>query len=220
MTALAMAGFVANDIFDYHKDTIAGVRRPVATGELSRESAAWLTAWLILAACLFSTLVGSGGVVLVVTGAALLFYSPVSLRFPLSKDAYVAALVCAVMWYGTLAAGVPRSWPAYAVVACFVFGREVLMDSDELVGDSRAGFHTVAWILGRQWTTRLGITLMLGAGAVTIAIVRGPFLIGTAAGTLIILAFLLTWPGLDDGVRIRWSRAPMTLGAVVLAWGG
>jgi 4-hydroxybenzoate polyprenyltransferase len=220
MTALAMFGFVVNDIFDHHKDTIAGVRRPVATGELSRESAGRLAAGLLLAASLFSAAVGSGGLVLVGTGAALLLYSPVSMRFPLSKDGYVAALVCAVMWYGTLAAGVPRSWPAYAALACFVFGREVLMDSDELAGDSRAGLHTIAWILGRQWTTRVGITFMLAAAAVTVAIVRGPFVTGTAAGVLIILAFLLTWPGLDDGARIRWSRAPMILGAVALGCGG
>jgi 4-hydroxybenzoate polyprenyltransferase len=37
-----MFGFVANDLFDRGKDAAAGVRRPIATGQLAVASAVFL----------------------------------------------------------------------------------------------------------------------------------------------------------------------------------
>ena len=220
MTALAMFGFTVNDIFDYKKDRAAGIERPIARGELSRESAVWLAVALLLAAYLFSVAAGPGGIVLAITSAALLLYSPVAQRYPLSKDAYVAGLCCAVLYYGALAGGRHFSWLSYAVLACFVLGREVLMDSDEAAGDSRAGIRTIAVLLGYCRTKRIGVSLMLLAAAVLIAIVRGHMATWAATATLVSLASVFAWPGLNDGRRIQLSRFPMLLGSVALAWGG
>ncbi|MFI5310922.1 MAG: UbiA family prenyltransferase [Gemmatimonadales bacterium] len=219
MTVLAMFGFVVNDIFDYDKDRVAGVRRPIADGTLSRRSAALWAAGLLATAMLLATTVGSGGIVLAITAAALLLYSPLALRLPLGKDVCVAGICCAPLLYGATVVGVPRSWISYVTLACFVFGRELLMDSDEQPGDSRAGVRTIAAILGCRWTTHIGAALMLLSAVALVAIVRGPLVTAAAAATLLLLAYVFTWPGIDSGARIRLSRLPMLLGSVALACG-
>ncbi len=123
MTTLAMFGFAVNDIFDYHKDRAAGIQRPVAAETLSRKDAAWLAIAMLLAAGVLSAVAGRGWTVMAATGACSFLYSPVAQRFPLCKDAYVAGLCCAPLYYGAAAggrqypcslirrAGVLRAWP-------------------------------------------------------------------------------------------------------------
>ncbi len=89
MTALAMFGFVVNDVFDYHKDAAAGVRRPIAAGELSIRKAVILAVGLLAPVFLLSTIVGSGGKVLAITSLGLVAYSPIAQRYPLGKGALV-----------------------------------------------------------------------------------------------------------------------------------
>jgi len=220
MTALAMFGFAVNDIADYHKDRTAGVQRPIAAGTLSRRNAAWLAAVLLLCAGLLSAVSGAGGTVLAITGAALLFYSPVAQRYPLAKDAFVAGLCCLPLCYGAQVGDRHLPWFLYAVLACFVLGREVLMDADELQGDAKAGIRTIASNLGGCGTARIGATLMLASAAVLVALVRGRAATLAAAATLVSLACLFAWPGLSAGRRIQLSRIPMLLGSMALAWGG
>lgn len=220
MTALAMFGFAVNDIFDYHKDRASEIRRPVAAGTLSRQDAAWLAIAMLLAAGVLSAVAGAGVAVLAVTGAMLVLYSPAAQRFPLCKDAYVAGLCCAPLYYGATAGGGQYPWSSYAVLASFVLGREVLMDSDELPGDSRAGIRTIAAILGRCRTARIGATLMLLAAGALAVIVRGQIATLASTAALVSLACVFAWPGLDQGRRIHLSRLPMLIGSVALACGG
>lgn len=220
MTVLAMFGFVVNDIADYQKDRTAGVQRPIAAGALSRRNAAWLAATLLLCAGLFSAVAGGGGPVLAITSAALLFYSPLAQRYPLAKDAFVAGLCCLPLCYGAQVGDGHFPWFSYAVLACFVLGREVLMDADELQGDAKAGIRTIASILGGRGTARIGATLMLASAAVLVALVHGLAATLAAATTLLSLACLFAWPGFSAGRRIQLSRIPMLLGSLALAWGG
>jgi 4-hydroxybenzoate polyprenyltransferase len=220
MTALAMFGFVVNDIVDYGKDRVAGVQRPIAAGALPRRSAAWLAGALLLCAGLLSSVVGAGGTVLATTAAALLFYSPVAHRYPLAKDAFVASLCCLPLCYGAQVGDRHFPWFSYAVLACFVLGREVLMDADELLGDAKAGIRTIASILGGRRTARIGATLMLASAAVLVALVHGRAATSAAVATLVSLACLFAWPGLSAGRRIQLSRIPMLLGSMALACGG
>jgi 4-hydroxybenzoate polyprenyltransferase len=220
MLALAGFGFAVNDIFDYEKDRAAGVRRPIAECALSRTGAARLAAALLVAGSAAAAFAGAGGAIYAATALLLLLYSPVARRLPLFKDAYIAVLCCAPLHYGALAGGGSYSWRAYAVLACFVLGREVLMDADELPGDSRAGIRTVAAVLGRNRTWRFGAALMLAAAGALIVVVEGRAEVLGAAATLSALGFLFLWPGLGWSKRIQWSRLPMLAGAVALAYGG
>ena len=219
MTALAMFGFAVNDIVDYDKDRAAGVQRPIATGTLSRQSAAWLAAALLVCAGLLSAIAGSGGMVLAITGAALLLYSPIAQRYPLTKGVCVAGLCCLPLYYGTQVGDRHFPWFSYAVLSCFVLGREVLMDADELQGDTRAGVRTIAAILGGRQTARIGETFMLASAVVLIVLVRGGAAVLAAVATLVSLACLFAWPALTAGRRIQLSRIPMLVGSMALACG-
>lgn len=61
MNTLTMFGFVINDVVDFDKDASASVRRPIATGELSRSSALLLAAALLLFVYLAAPARGFGG---------------------------------------------------------------------------------------------------------------------------------------------------------------
>jgi geranylgeranylglycerol-phosphate geranylgeranyltransferase len=220
MTTLAMFGFTVNDVFDYDKDRAAGIQRPIATGKLSRQSAAWLATALLVFAGLFAAIAGSGGMVLAITGAALLVYSPMAQRYPLAKDACVAGLCCLPLFYGAQVGEKHFSWFSYALLAGFVLGREVWMDADELQGDTKAGIRTIAAILGGRRTARIGITLMLASSVGLVAAVRGRTAILAAVATVGLLACLFAWPSLNAGRRIRLSRVPMLLASMALACGG
>jgi 4-hydroxybenzoate polyprenyltransferase len=220
MTTLAMFGFAVNDIFDLRKDRAAGVRRPIASGTLSRSSAAWLAAGLLVTTTAFSMVAGSGGMILAITGAALFLYSPVALRYPLSKNPYVAVIGCAPLYYGAVAGYGHFPWISYAVLAGFLLGREAFMDADELPGDSRAGIRTFAALLGGRSTARIGVTLMLISAAALVVLARGPIMSVAALATLVSFACLFAWPGLNSGRQVELSRFPMLLGSIILACGG
>lgn len=173
MTILTMFGFVVNDVVDFDKDARAGVRRPIATGELSRSGGVLFAAALLMFAYLASPVGGSGETVLAVTSLSLVAYSPLAQRYPLGKGAYVAVLCCAPLLYGSVISGVRLSWLSYATLACFVLGREALMDSDELAGDRRSGIETIAGILGCSRTRRIGAIVMLLSAALLVGIERG-----------------------------------------------
>ena len=220
MAFLAAFGFAVNDIFDYQKDRTAGVRRPIAMGALSRTAGGWLAAAMLLSAGLLARVVGSGGAVAGATAALLLLYSPIARRFPLAKGAYIAILCCAPLWYGATAGSAEFPWTAYAALACFVLGREVLMDAEELPGDSRAGIRTIAAVLGAGRAAGMGQCLMLLAAGWLMAIVHGTVARSASTVTLAWLIWIFTWPGLDRGRRSSLSRLPMLLGSVALACSG
>ena len=94
------------------------------------------------------------------------------------------------------------------------------MDADELQGDTSAGIRTIAAILGGRRTARIGATFMLAAAVVLIVLVRGPTAVLAAVATLVSLACLFAWPGLNAGRRIQLSRISMLLGSMALACGG
>jgi hypothetical protein len=121
LAALSMFGFAVNDILDYNKDRVAGIQRPVATGELSRISATLLASAMLLVPGLFSVLAGPRKATLAITSVLLLVYSPINQRFPPFKDLYVAGLCCAPLYYGVLVGGLHCSWCSWAVLAAEVF---------------------------------------------------------------------------------------------------
>jgi geranylgeranylglycerol-phosphate geranylgeranyltransferase len=221
MTALSMFGFTVNDILDYHEDRAAGIQRPLASGKLSRKSAVGLAIAMLLAALLFSLATGPGKGVLVITSVLLLFYSPLKKRHPLFKDIYIAGLCCLPMYYGVIVGGRRYSWFSYAALACFVLGREIWMDADELPGDRKSGVRTVAALMGQRATMWIGMGLMLLAAAAILAVTHGLAAKTISAATFISLACVFVWPGLSQSRRIEWSRGPMLLGAMAIAcsWG-
>jgi len=217
MTGLAMFGFVVNDVFDYQKDSAAGVRRPIAAGELSIRKALILAVGLLVAVLLLSTIVGSGGKVLAVTSLGLVAYSPIAQRYPLGKGALVAGLCCSPLLYGSVVGSIPCPWFSYTTLACFVFGRETLMDAEELIGDRRAGLATIAAVLGYRRTWGIGLTIMFLSTIGLMVVARSNVGRTAAAAMLLSLICVFLWPGLSGATRIKLSRIPMLVGAVAIA---
>jgi 4-hydroxybenzoate polyprenyltransferase len=109
------------------------------------------------------------------------------------------------------------SWFSYAALACFVLGREIWMDADELPGDCKSGVPTVAALMGQRVTMRIGMGLMLLAAAAILAVTRGLVAMSISAATFTSLACVFVWPDLSQSRRIEWSRGPMLLGAMAIA---
>ena len=93
------------------------------------------------------------------------------------------------------------------------------MDSDELVGDRRAGLNTIASILGCRRTWRIGTIVMVLSAVLLVGIERGSIGRIAALAMLLSLTLVFLWPGLSDGRRIQLSRFPMLIGAVAIAVG-
>ncbi len=216
MGLVTMFGFVLNDILDYSKDKGAGVQRPIALGQLSRRTALLFSILLVATAC-FCALLIRGAPVLLLTAIALVLYTPLARRIPKLKGAYVAALSLLPLLYGATITHCNISGAAYAMDALFVFGREVLMDADELAGDQLAGMHTVAASLGSSSARRLGMILMLGSLFGLNFVSKGMIGSLAAAVSLASLVCILAWHGVTESRRISFTRVSMLAGAVALA---
>ena len=217
MTILTMFGFVVNDLFDRRKDAAAGVQRPIATGEISVRTGILFAMGLLLPVFLLSKFIGAGASVLVITCLALVAYSPLAYRYPAGKGLLVAGLACLPMVYGAVVTGVEFLGVSYVTLACFVLGREMLMDSEEFVGDRLAGMETIAAVLGRKRARKAGTILMFVSASCVVALARNDMDRIAAVSALITLMWVFLWPDLSDERRIQLSRFPMLLGAVAIA---
>lgn len=217
MSVVTMFGFVVNDIFDYRKDSSAGVKRPIATGSLSRMNAALFSAFLLVAVSLLSAMVGSGRIVMAVTVLALIVYTPFARIMPLLKGLYVGGLCLVPLYYASAVGDLRASSRAYLLLCLFVMGREMLMDADELEGDRQAGMRTIAVALGESLARRIGIAMMIAATMYLIWVAQG--LLGRSLAVLsnVLLFGVLRWPHVIEGRRIQLSRVPMIVAALAVA---
>jgi geranylgeranylglycerol-phosphate geranylgeranyltransferase len=220
MLTLSMFGFVVNDIADYEKDRVSGIRRPIAAGEVSRDSAAWFAFALFCASELLAMAAHTGGMLIPFIAGALVVYPPIAYRFPLLKEACVAGLCCLPLFYGELAAGTPLPWQRYAVLATFIFGREILMDADEVEGDTRAGLRTIAARIGVCRASAAGIALMCAGSSALVFVIHDAIARIAAISMAASVAAIFAWPGLASGRRICYSRVSMLLGALSVSVGG
>ncbi len=219
MYSLAAFGFQVNDILDYRKDKAAGVRRPVAAGELTRRAALLFALALLVVTFAVSARVGSGGNVLAATALALILYTPTARKLPLTKGIYVACLCVAPLYYGSVVSGASYAWPPYVLVAVFITGREAFMDSNELKDDRDAGMMTIAVVLGETRTKAIATCAMALSMAVLAVVAAWGIAKAAAIVALVSLLLVFIWPRLDDNKRIELSRIPMLAAAVALACG-
>ena len=219
MCAATMFGFVLNDVLDFRKDAAAGVRRPIARGLVSRRAALVFAVVLLLVAGGLAAMIGEGRGVLLMTALALVLYTPVARGVPVLKGMYVALLCLAPLYYGAVVAQARVPGAVYAVDALFIFGREMLMDADEVAGDRMAGMRTIAAVAGARVARGAGAVIMVLALVSLNLVARG--LVGrvAAACSVVSLLLVLLWPRLAEDRRIAWSRMPMLAAAIALASG-
>jgi 4-hydroxybenzoate polyprenyltransferase len=217
MCAVTMFGFVVNDLLDFDKDVAAGVRRPIAMGLLSKRMALGYAVCLLVAGFCLSGTLGSGAAVVLVTAFALALYTFFAKRLPMLKGLYVGGLCLTPMWYAASVTRGSLSTAAYVIVAFFIFGRETLMDANELAADGQAGMRTVAAALGPFWARSFGTGAMLVTLVCLSLVVRGRVGWGAAIFSVLSLLVIFGWPRISEGRRIALSRLPMFGAAVALA---
>lgn len=176
-TALATAaGNVINDWFDRDIDSINKPRRPIPSGGVAPRAALILYFALLAALALCLTRLPAPQALWVAAWAALLhIYSSMAKRVFLVGNLLVASVVSSAFLLGAFAAG---DMAAGAVPALFTFffvmGRELVKDTEDIVGDRECGARTVPVISGPGHAlTAAAIIFALLAAAIP-----GPFMKG------------------------------------------
>jgi 4-hydroxybenzoate polyprenyltransferase len=230
-TLITMLTMVVNDVYDFDKDRLAGVSRPIPLGMVSRVEAT-LFAVLLLATALLTApgvffqslaipnaaaLRNTANVLLVVSVLTGVLYSPFSRRLPLFKSVY-AAVACALpSVYGAMLGDKSVAVAGWVTIVLFNLGREVFLDAHDLSADLRAGLRTMAAVVGRARARAAGIVVML-AGALTLALFGGTSLgtISGATGALLLAGAVASRAVSDEGLR-HLTRVVLAIGALGVA---
>lgn len=166
MTLVTMYGFVVNDICDKEKDRIAEAKnKPIAYGAMSVQSA-MMYAFLLVSLAFLVEFFSAGTARILILSSVFIgvsIYSYISRYFPIGKGVATAILCLAPIVYLSEAAGISVNIFVYPVFVFFIFGRELLMDSIEIAGDSRFGIKTLAYFMGADYASAVGWTFMLSA---------------------------------------------------------
>lgn len=201
LTVVSIAGsqvFIGatNDIVDRLRDQAAGrLEKPIASGRLSPGAAAWIASVGLAAQLAASSRLGAlplGLGAAAVTSGAL--YNLFLSRTPLSPLPYLVSFGLLPLWIAA-GVGLPLDRVAAAVPLAAVFAAaahlaNTLRDFD---GDARTGSRSLAQVLGRERTHRLGAGLALLVGvAVGLALWFGgatPLSLALGAVGLLVVGF-------------------------------
>jgi geranylgeranylglycerol-phosphate geranylgeranyltransferase len=166
-SSVAAASMVLNDYFDFRSgaDVVNAPQKPLPRGLVTPDGALLfgfvLYIGVLLAACFMGEL--ALRIVIALSAAATLLYTPVLKRLTGIKNATVAAVITASPLAGALAAkaggaGIMRLVPLCTFLFMGLMYREVLMDITDVVGDREAGIRTIPVVAGR--TAALGVAAM------------------------------------------------------------
>ena len=183
LTVLSVAGSqvftgAANDLADLDRDVAAGrTEKPLVRGDLSSGAALWIAAAGLATQLVTSLALGWAPLALgiVAVGGAAAYNLALS-RTPYSPLPYLVSFGTLPLW---IAAGVgvelPRVLPAVplaALLAAAAHLANILRDFD---ADAATASHSLAQVIGRQWTRALavGCALAVGAGVGIVLVVDG-----------------------------------------------
>jgi 4-hydroxybenzoate polyprenyltransferase len=222
-TALSMATYIANGVYDLTEDTANSKARPLARGELSpvvaRRAAVTLTAFGL--ACAAAT--GSAVLVLIAVTTIGLGWGYSTGAAPMKRSAVgtcVVAVAGGASAYaaGALATGDPVSSGhvvAFGLLSLWMAVGAASKDLGDAVGDRLAGRRTLPVVLGSSRARRAiaAGSLVLGAvaavAAVSLPAEAAPLAILTAGGLWVAWSCLHTAPAEDGAASRRPYRAFM-----------
>jgi len=228
---VAAAGNVINDCYDAAIDRINKPQRPIPSGRLSLQQCRIQALVLLLLAVTSASRVGQSmvGVTLVWAAALLLYSARLKTRFLWGN--LVVSLVCASGFpVGAALAGSPERGLLPAVLAfCFLMGREIVKDVEDLRGDGAAGATTLARRLGASralWVALLffGLFAVLVPWPYWVELCDRRYLLVMGAGALPLLAWA-SWSMLRDSsprnlVRVSWILKLDMFVAILGFWFG
>lgn len=164
---LILAGAnVINDYFDVEIDRINRPRRMLPSGRLQCREALALAIFLFVCGNFFSILAGAHLAVLAMLTTLLLVWYSVDLkRRPAVGNAAVSAAAGMAFLFGATAGG---DWRAGLVPAIFAFlfhfGREIVKDIEDRLGDARGQARTLPLVYGlgaARWAAAIAFLALL-----------------------------------------------------------
>ncbi len=227
---ITAAGNIHNDLRDLEIDRINRPQRPLPAGRISTRAATIEAAVLGLAGWLLSWWLGPQLCALASGVAVSLYlYNAYLKSTVLWGNLMVSALAAAAFPYGALAAGdIGRAWLPAAFAFLFHFGREIIKDMEDVVGDRHQGVATLAFRLGPKRasavTTAVFVVVMIATLVPWVLEVYGvPYLIAIVFMDLLLLtvAFRMIRTGgrLTDHRLSRTLTVGMILGLLAIILG-
>jgi geranylgeranylglycerol-phosphate geranylgeranyltransferase len=187
---ICMCGFVANNLHDIEKDRENHPDRPLASGTVSVLGGATIffallavaltsVRWLIPPYSVFPYLLGL---------IALINYNYVVFYFPYLKNAYVAAAgTIPFLLLASLPVAPKFRWVTVAALILFLFGIEILSDTEDSKGDGLTLVNRV----GLSGSQRIAFCSKLLADIALLA--SWPSLAGRVLALALLLSDLLFW---------------------------
>jgi len=194
------AGNAFNDVCDLSCDRINTPNRPIPSGMVTPDAAAFFAGMLALIGIGLSVPLGFTGIVVALCAALLLLAYDMKLKgVPLLGNTVVACLGGLAFIYGGIAGdAICRSLIPATFAMLFHLGREIVKDAADAQGDSKSGIRTYATLKGIEAAGMLAsIVLIVLMVVIAIPFATGYF--GRAYGIVIVLG---VWPALVYGIVI------------------
>lgn len=173
---LILAGAnVINDYFDVEIDRINRPRRMLPSGRLQRSEALALAIFLFVCGNFFSIFLDSALVALAMLTTLLLIWYSVDLKKrPVVGNVVVSAVAGIAFLFGAAGGGEWRAGLVPAIFAfLFHFGREIIKDIEDRLGDARARARTLPLVYGLGAARRAAASAFL----VLLMVTPAPFLL-------------------------------------------
>jgi len=157
---LNAAANALNDYFDYPIDKVNRPDRPLASGDLPRNTGWLLAVVLFVAGALAAFQLPSQARIIAIYIALplMVLYTPVFKGLPLVGNAVVAAVLgLAFLFAGAAFGHLELMWAPFGLAAGFTLLREVVKDVEDVAGDAAAGLGTFSV----RWGVMAGIKLAL-----------------------------------------------------------
>ena len=157
------AGNAVNDYYDREADKSNAPERPIPSGDVSANGAAYAAAALFCAGVVLSIFINWACLALAAFNSLALFFYARNLKSSVfTGNVTVSYLTASTFIYGALVLGSPAATIFLALLAFLAnVGREIIGDVEDIEGDKKAGMKTLAirfgakrsWALGRAYIT-------------------------------------------------------------------
>ncbi len=199
---------VINDIYDLEIDRINKPRRILPAGRLSLRAARWYTIILLACGVIFSIFAGLFAALIATSSVFLvIIYSRRLKRQPLIGNLAVSLVTALAFVFGALAACTETlQWQAGLFPALFAFlmhfGREVVKDLEDQIGDQAAHARTLPLAYGQR-AAQIAATL---AFAALLIVVLLPFVLGLYHQPYLWIILLGVYPALVFATWQVWRN--------------
>lgn len=194
---------VVNDYFDVEIDRINRPQRILPSGRMTRREALLLAIILFATGNFFSIFASIQLFGLAALTTSLLFwYSAVLKKQPLSGNLVVSFVSGVAFMYGALAGGNWQAGIAPAVFAfLFHFGREIIKDIEDQLGDSHDGARTLPIVYG----INLARAVTSGAFIVLLISTLVPFVLDVYSRTYLVIILAGVYPVVFYVLHQMWK---------------